>query len=90
MEVALREAVALAGPGASAIVPNAPFPINGLPWNSSTSFVATYDVGTVNQLELKRVHAHPFHLHVNHFQLVEPPEESFGGYFQVQPLAAPS
>ncbi len=56
--------------------------INGLPFQSSTSFQATYRVGTVNELRLKHTHTHPTHMHINHFQLVDAPDVSFGGYIQ--------
>ena len=61
-------------------VPN----INGAPFSSPTGYDAAtqMEVGTVNQLNLNGVNAHPFHLHINPYQIVADPANTHMGYFR--------
>ena len=45
-----------------------------------TGFIA-FAVGSVHTIQLSGVNAHPFHLHVNHFQLQADPADTHGSYF---------
>ena len=56
--------------------------INGVTFVSSTSYAATMTVGTVVEYSLRGTNAHPFHNHINSFQLVTV-ADSANGYFQV-------
>ena len=66
---------------------NVSFPgmtISNIPFHNSTHpILTTFKAGTVNYYNLHRIDAHPFHTHVNPFQLASEPEDSVGGYFQV-------
>ena len=55
--------------------------INGQAFQDSTTYQHTMTIGTVNQLDLTGVNAHPFHLHVNSFQLATTPADTSNGYF---------
>ena len=71
-----------ATPSATHTIALAPVPqINGQAFVDSTTYQHTMTVGTVNQIDLTGVNAHPFHLHVNSFQLVAPPNDDHDGYF---------
>jgi FtsP/CotA-like multicopper oxidase with cupredoxin domain len=59
-------------------VPN----INDASYVSSTTYVATMTVGTVVQYNLGGVNAHPFHNHVNHYQIVADPADTASDYFR--------
>ena len=39
-------------------------------------------LGAIHTLELSGINAHPFHLHVNSFQLATDPADTNGGYFK--------
>jgi len=55
--------------------------INGNTFATSTTYEASFAVGQVHQLTLQGIDAHPFHLHVNHFQLQANPADTAGDYF---------
>ena len=59
-------------------VPN----INGNEFATATTYDHTMAVGTVQQINLAGVNAHPFHLHINSFQLAADPADTSGGYFR--------
>ena len=56
--------------------------INGNEFATSTTYEASFAVGQVHQLGLSGIDAHPFHLHVNHFQLAAAITDTQGAYFQ--------
>ena len=55
--------------------------INGNSFATYNTYEASFAVGAVHTLSLSGIDAHPFHLHVNHFQLVETPTDTNGGFF---------
>ena len=55
--------------------------INGNEWATSTTYDHTMVVGTAVELTLTGVNAHPFHLHINPFQIVADPADTNGNYF---------
>ena len=55
--------------------------INGAEFDSSTTYDHTMAVGTVQEFDLNGVNAHPFHLHINSFQIVADPADTAGDYF---------
>ena len=63
--------------------------IQGLEYVSSTSYESTFTAGTLNQISASGTTAHPFHLHVNHFQLTSVTGYSDSAYFQVSALLIP-
>jgi len=56
--------------------------INGRSFASATTYEASFAVGGVHTIQLGGVNAHPFHLHVNHFQLQADPADTNGDYFR--------
>ncbi|KAL1519183.1 hypothetical protein AB1Y20_003443 [Prymnesium parvum] len=56
--------------------------INGASFVSSTTYAASMPVGNVIQYDLNGVDAHPFHNHVNSFQLLEDPADTANNYFR--------
>jgi len=57
--------------------------INDAPFADSNTFESTHTIGTVTDFTLGGISAHPFHLHINPFQLTtDPPTDTYGGYFQ--------
>jgi len=58
-------------------VPN----LNGNAFTTPTTYDHTMAVGTVQQIDLNGVNAHPFHLHINSFQLTADPADTAGNYF---------
>jgi len=55
--------------------------INGNSFATATTYEASFAVGQVHTIQLGGVNAHPFHLHVNHFQLQADPADTAGSYF---------
>ena len=55
--------------------------INGNRFDSSTTYLDTFAAGTVNEIQLNGVNAHPFHLHINSYQITADPADTNGGYF---------
>lgn len=53
-------------------VPN----LNGNAFTTPTTYDHTMAVGTVQQIDLNGVNAHPFHLHINSFQLTADPADT--------------
>ena len=56
--------------------------INGNTFATYNTYEATFAVGQVHELALSGIDAHPFHLHVNHFQLTTTPTNTAGDFFQ--------
>ena len=56
--------------------------INGEELDTSTSYHYNLPVGNVIEYDLSGISVHPFHNHVNHFQIAETPADTHGGYFQ--------
>ena len=57
--------------------------ITRLSYVSSSTYESTFTAGTVNEIAVSGTTAHPFHLHVNHFQLATVSGYSDATYFQV-------
>ena len=55
--------------------------INGNSFATASTYEASFAVGSVHTLSLSGVNAHPFHLHVNHFQIAETPTDTSGDWF---------
>ena len=55
--------------------------INNNQFATPTTFDHTMAVGRVHQLNLNGVNNHPFHLHINSYQIVSTPADSHGNYF---------
>ena len=55
--------------------------INGNQFATSTTYDHTLAVGQVHQFNLDGVNAHPFHLHINSFQIAEAPGDTSANYF---------
>ena len=53
--------------------------INGNSFATATTYEASFAVGSVHTLSLDGIDAHPFHLHVNHYQLQTTPADNVGG-----------
>jgi FtsP/CotA-like multicopper oxidase with cupredoxin domain len=71
-----------ATPDATHTIALAPVPqINGQAFVDSTTYQHTMNVVSVNQIDLTGVNAHPFHMHVNSFQLTATPADDQEGYF---------
>ena len=60
----------------------APPQINGNRYATSTTYEASFVVGAIHTLALSGINAHPFHLHVNSFQLATDPADTNGDYFK--------
>jgi len=56
--------------------------INGNRYATSTTYEASFVVGAIHTLALSGINAHPFHLHVNSFQLATDPADTNGDYFK--------
>merc|ERR1740139_216501 len=56
--------------------------INGNRYADSTTYEASFVVGAIHTLSLSGINAHPFHLHVNSFQLAADPADTNGDYFK--------
>jgi FtsP/CotA-like multicopper oxidase with cupredoxin domain len=56
--------------------------INGNEYSTSTTYLASMEVGTVVEYELDGIDAHPFHNHVNSFQIVADPADTASNYFR--------
>ncbi|KAL1520610.1 hypothetical protein AB1Y20_022184 [Prymnesium parvum] len=56
--------------------------INGETFHSATHFMDTLPVGKVIQYSLSGLVLHPFHNHINSFQIIEDPADTFDGYFR--------
>ena len=57
--------------------------INGMTFSDYTTYLDSFEVGTVNQLDVQGMNRHPFHLHVNSYQIASTPTGTHGGYFAV-------
>ena len=55
--------------------------INGVSYSTKDTYEASFAVGSVHQLDLTGINAHPFHLHINSFQLAANPADTVNGYF---------
>ena len=55
--------------------------ISGAEFSSSTTYLASFAVGAVHELSLTGVNAHPFHLHINSYQLAAAPADTSNDYF---------
>ena len=56
--------------------------IDGSEFATSTTYLATFSVGTVVEYALSGIDAHPFHNHVNSFQIVADPADTASNYFR--------
>ena len=56
--------------------------VNGNRYANSTTYEASFVVGAIHTLALSGINAHPFHLHVNSFQLATDPANTNGDYFK--------
>ncbi|KAL1511739.1 hypothetical protein AB1Y20_005027 [Prymnesium parvum] len=56
--------------------------INGAKFESATTYAATMPVGEVIQFDLAGIVLHPFHNHINSFQIVEEPADTSQGYYR--------
>jgi len=56
--------------------------INGRTFSNYNTFLDTFTVGTVNQINLNGNDEHPFHMHVNSYQIANAPTNTLNGYFQ--------
>ena len=55
--------------------------INGVSFTSHDTYAATMPVGQVIEYDLRGVNAHPFHNHINSFQLTADPADTSNNYF---------
>ncbi|KAL1520688.1 hypothetical protein AB1Y20_022257 [Prymnesium parvum] len=55
--------------------------INGEHYAGPTAYIASMEVGKVIQYDLTGVSTHPFHNHMNSFQIVSEQTDTFDGYF---------
>ena len=57
--------------------------LNGAQFSDANTYLDTFTAGTVNEITLDGVNAHPFHLHVNSYQISAEPGDTQGDYFRL-------
>lgn len=55
--------------------------VNGVKYLKGSSYAASFSVGSVVEFALSGTSLHPFHLHINPFQILEDPPDTVDGYF---------